>query len=530
MYHLEKGINGLAGKSFRKFLKNFTDTPIKGILTGTFTTGILQSSTLVTLLTSAFIGGGLISLQNAISVIIGANIGTTSTAWIVALLGFKINISTFANPFLAIGTLTYLFMDNRPILKSIGSFLMGFGLLFLGIDFMKETMEDMTEHLDFEQFGNYGMWMFFVSGMLITAMIQSSSAMMVIILTALHTGAIDIIQASVMTVGANIGTTFSLVLASVKGTADKKRLAASHVIFNLVSGMVSLIFLYPILRFISGTLSILDPVIQVSVFNTAINVLGAVLFFPFIVFLAKRLQTFFVEKTITAQCKYIHKVSVDVTEIALAALDNEIKNIFFLTRDFIYKVLRSKGIGEEEEQIFSKLWMKSEDPFETYQLLKQTEDEATKFYKKLQSKNLTEQESDILAAQMVRLRSLVYAAKNMKDIIANIKELFENEDHLSKKILKKIRHISEEKLLVYSYHIDHEIKEDKNIEWHAELDVFYHHSIDYIYDRFSEVENGSVSVSTLTNVVKKTVSCLEEMANAATDEINIKVKNADYHH
>jgi phosphate:Na+ symporter len=530
MYHLEKGINGLAGKSFRKFLKNFTNTPTKGILTGIFTTSILQSSTLMTLLTSAFIGGGLISLQNAISVIIGANIGTTSTAWIVAFLGFKFNISTFANPFLAIGTLTYLFMDNRPLLKSIGSFLMGFGLLFLGIEFMKETMEDMTENLDFEQFGNYGMWMFFVSGIVITAMIQSSSAMMVIILTALHTGAIDIIQASVMTVGANIGTTFSLVMASVKGTADKKRLAASHVIFNMVSGMVSLIFLYPILDFISGTLFVLDPVIQVSVFNTAINVLGAVLFLPFIVFLAKRLQTFFVEKTITAQCKYIHKVSVDVTEIALAALDNEIKNIFFLIRDFIYKVLRSKGSGEEEEQIFSKLWMKSEDPFVTYHLLKQTEDEVTKFYKKLQSKNLSEQESDILAAQMVRLRSLVYAAKNMKDIIANIKELFENEDLLSKKILKKIRHISEEKLLVYSDHIDHEIKEDKNIEWHAELDVFYHNSIDYIYDHFSEVENGSVSVSTLTNVVKKTVSCLEEMANAATDEINIKVKNADYHH
>src|SRR5690606_29848026 len=126
MRHLEEGIKGLAGKSFQNVIKRFTKRSWKGILTGTFVTAILQSSSMVTLLVLAFLGAGMLSLKSALGVVLGANLGTTITAWIVAALGFKMNIADFSFPFLALGILSFLFLESRPFLKNLGVFLIGF--------------------------------------------------------------------------------------------------------------------------------------------------------------------------------------------------------------------------------------------------------------------------------------------------------------------------------------------------------------------------------------------------------------------
>src|SRR5690606_11078486 len=123
---------GLAGKSFRNLLQRFTNRSWKGILTGTFITMILQSSSMVTLLVLAFLGAGILNLKSALGMVLGANLGTTFSGWVVATLGFKLNIADFSYPFLAIGILLFLFFKNRPVLKNIGIFCVGFGLLFLG--------------------------------------------------------------------------------------------------------------------------------------------------------------------------------------------------------------------------------------------------------------------------------------------------------------------------------------------------------------------------------------------------------------
>jgi len=282
MYHLEKGINGFAGKSFKKIIRRFTGTAWKGVVTGTLVTAVLQSSSLVNLLTAAFLGGGLMTLQNAIAVVFGANIGTTFTSWVVAYLGFKLDISAFSYPFLAIGALTYLFMDNRPLLKSTGSFLMGFGLIFLGIDFMKDAVEQVTNSMNLLHYKHLGLWIFMLLGIVITGLIQSSSAMNVIVLSALFGNIIDISQACYLSVGANIGTTFSLVLAALKGTADKKRLAATHVLFNVISGLIMIIILQFVISFITNQLNINEPVLVLSAFNSIMNIEGVILFLLFI--------------------------------------------------------------------------------------------------------------------------------------------------------------------------------------------------------------------------------------------------------
>lgn len=222
MYHLESGLQGLAGKSFKRFLKNSTRTKFKGILSGTLVTAILQSSSLVTLLTLAFLSSGIISFQSSLGVVLGANLGTTVTAWLVASLGFKADIAGLSFPFLTIGILSYLFMENRPFLKNIGAFLVGFGLLFLGLDYMKDSIEELANHLDLASYSHFGLWFFLLIGLIITALIQSSSALIVIVLSALNANLIDIYQSTSMVIGASIGTTSTLLLASIKGTPDKK--------------------------------------------------------------------------------------------------------------------------------------------------------------------------------------------------------------------------------------------------------------------------------------------------------------------
>lgn len=522
MYHVEKGINGLTGRSFKRFLKSFTDKPWKGILTGTITSGILQSSTLVTLLTAAFLGGGLMTLQNALGVVFGANIGTTFTSWIVAYFGFTLDISSFSFPFLAIGCLSYLFMDQRPFWKSLGSLFMGFGLLFLGINFMKDAVMVLTEIIDFSKLSKWSIWIFILLGTVITALIQSSSAMMVIVLSALFGQIIDIYQACAFSIGANIGTTLSLVLASIKGTGDKKRLAAGHVIFNVVGGLLALIFLPQIIHLLIVWFDIQSSVILLSAFNTFMNVAGVLLFLPFIPVLSRLLNQFFIKEEKTFHTQYISKVNTDVTEIALAALDNEIRNVFMLTREFVFNVLE---IEEEKEKVNNSVypfWKKEENPITLYNHIKKTEDEITTFYKKLQTKNLSTAESNVLAAHMIRLRSLVYAAKNMKDIISNVKEILDSEEVLPIGILKKLQHFTTQKIEIFSAHISVENKENLHDNWTKALDLFYHKTIDDLYDQISIEDKPQISVSTITNVIKKTVSCLEELANAATDEDHIR--------
>ncbi|EIM78100.1 putative Na+/Phosphate-cotransporter [Nitritalea halalkaliphila LW7] len=169
MHQLEAGLKGLTGRSFQRLLQRATNKPWKGISVGTIVTAILQSSSLVNLLVLAFLGGGVMSLKNSLSVVLGANLGTTFTAWIVATLGFKVNVADLAFPWLTIGILSALFLTKRPLLKSIGGFLMGFGLIFLGLDYMKVTMEDYAAYLDISSLEGFGLWAFLLAGLIVTA-------------------------------------------------------------------------------------------------------------------------------------------------------------------------------------------------------------------------------------------------------------------------------------------------------------------------------------------------------------------------
>lgn len=249
---MSTGLQKAAGDRLRGFLSSMTSNPLKRVLTGLGITAVIQSSSATTVMVVSFVNAGLLTLVQAIGVIMGANIGTTVTAWIVAWLGFKADISILAVPAMIFG---FIFSNSKKgQRRNIGELIVGFSLLFLGLSFMKESVPDLKqtpEVLEFvKTWAGYGFWsvlIFLGVGTILTLVLQSSSATMAITLIMLSMGWIPFPMACAMVLGENIGTTITANLAASIGNTAAKRAALSHTIFNLFGVIWALIFFTPFL-------------------------------------------------------------------------------------------------------------------------------------------------------------------------------------------------------------------------------------------------------------------------------------------
>ncbi len=514
MYHLEIGLRGLAGRSFKKFIKRFSNNPITGIFTGASVTAVLQSSSLVMLLVLAFIGSGVITFQNALGIVFGANIGTTVTAWIVATLGFKVNIAVLSLPFLALGTLSYLMLDTRPFIKNWGSFLIGFGLIFLGLDYMKTSIEILAVQVNLQDYAGLGLWVFLLIGIIVTVLIQSSSATIVIVLSAINSDLITIEQAAAIVIGANIGTTSTLFLAAFKGSADKKRLAVANVIFNLVTGLICYIFLGGLIYLTVDVLNIKEPLMRVVLLNTLINLIGVILFLPFLPAFGRYMKTRFISFEPEGVSKYIKKVDPQVIDLALGAMDKELKHLYGETRDFIVEGLLINDDTQKELSSWQQIFRKESDLLSHYEQLKQLEDEITDYYTHIQTYDISDEESDHGERVMSKIRRLVYAGKNIRDVISDIEQLDNSESDLPREILKKIQHhclMQIERL----NNASESVNPTEALQLITkETDDFYRSTIEHLYKRISEGAFSDVPVSSITNTLKKTTSAIDDLSKS----------------
>ena len=247
---MSSGLQKAAGDKLRGFLSAMTSNPFKGVLTGLGITSIIQSSSATTVMVVSFVNAGLLTLTQAIGVIMGANIGTTVTAWMVAFLGFKADISILAIPLMLFGFLFSNSKKNKH--QNIGELIVGFSLLFLGLSFMKESVPDLRETpqvLEFvRNWSSYGfgsVLLFLAFGTILTLVLQSSSATMAITLIMLSMGWIPFHMACAMVLGENIGTTITANIAASVGNTQAKRAAMSHTIFNLFGVIWALILFKP---------------------------------------------------------------------------------------------------------------------------------------------------------------------------------------------------------------------------------------------------------------------------------------------
>ena len=252
---MSSGLQKAAGDRLRGFLSAMTSNPFKGVMTGLGITTIIQSSSATTVMVVSFVNAGLLTLAQAIGVIMGANIGTTVTAWMVSWLGFKADISILAVPMMLFG---FLFSNSKKDQrKNIGELIIGFSLLFLGLSFMKESVPDLRETpqvLEFvRNWSSYGfgsVLLFLAFGTILTLVLQSSSATMAITLIMLSMGWIPFEMACAMVLGENIGTTITANIAASVGNTFAKRAALSHTIFNLFGVIWALILFKPFLRLV----------------------------------------------------------------------------------------------------------------------------------------------------------------------------------------------------------------------------------------------------------------------------------------
>lgn len=294
MQCLEEGLRQLAGGGLERLMARVTDRPLKSLGFGVLATALVQSSSLVSLLTIAFLSTGLISLAAGLCIIFGANLGTTTGIWLLALAGQTASLSDLALPMAVCGVLLGF---NGPRSKGLGRLLLGICLLFFGIELMQEGFAGATAWLDPGRIavpGLAGVLLFIAVGLLATVLLQSSHASLMLTLTALASGQIALEQAFALAIGANLGTTITAVLGALGGARAGKRLALGHVLFNLGAGVVTVLLLSPLVFLTEQLAQWLalagNDLLKLALFHTLFNALGVLLFLPWHPRLARRLE------------------------------------------------------------------------------------------------------------------------------------------------------------------------------------------------------------------------------------------------
>ncbi|HLP11796.1 MAG TPA: Na/Pi symporter [Flavobacteriales bacterium] len=430
MWLLEDSIKQLAGRTFKLFLQKNTNNKFSALASGTVVTAILQSSSVVTLIVLGFVGAGVLPMSNALAVVFGSNLGTTIDAWVVATLGFKLNIESFALPIIALSGICVIAFEQRKKLHGFARFMLGFGLLFLGLSFMKTSVEDMVHNFDFSRYANNPLITFLLIGFTITAIIQSSSATMVITLTALHSKIIPFEAAVAVITGSELGSAMKILLGSIGGIGAKRRVAVGNIIFNITITLIGYFLMYPIIWLVYAILGKNEPLIGLVLFQSIINICGIVLFLPFLNSFSKFLEKRFKGKEKTSTF-YIQDVSRKAPELSIELLEKE-------THLFIQRViaLNAQAFHLPDSAFNARKDIKEKDEdFNThagkYENIKKAEGEILILYGNLGNERTGKEEYTRIAQLINSVRHAMYAGKGIKDIVHNHKDLGESANDAS---------------------------------------------------------------------------------------------------
>ena len=513
MNQLEVALKQLAGKRFRRFLRYSTSKPVSSAFGGIIATAIVQSSSLVGLIVLAFVGAGIIPLVNAIGIVLGSNLGTTFTGWIVATAGFKLDLGIFIYPLVALGGLSYGLLKGQW--KTFGQIILSLALLLLGLDFMKSSMSLLTEQVDINVLSDYPLIIYLLIGVVFTAIIQSSSATMMLTLSALYTGIIPLPAAAALVIGADLGTTSTVLLGSLQGAVAKRRLAMAHVLFNLTIDVVAFTVLFPLLALIEQ-LGISDPLYSLVAFHSLFNLFGITLFLPFTKQFAFFLESWIKEDEQHIE-RFIHNVPVNVTDAALEALTLETRHLLYLVTNlhlrFLHITPKTAGLAAGEFTMPKVLLSASK--LEHYITIKKLEGEIISYALNIQiedsnveyDKEKTEEVRHKVDNLINAVRSGVYSAKSLKDIDENLETFHVIDNETLSKYFDELKTPAKS---IYTSLLDLLTRPHKNELIDEELSLlneksqeFYHQFADRIYKKMSGIHLTSLDLSTLLNVNKE---------------------------
>lgn len=361
MQCLEEGLRQLAGSKLEQILGRSTSTPFKSLLFGVGGTLLLQSSTLVSLLTIAFISTGLIQLAGGIAILFGANLGATSGIWLLAMAGQNLSLSPLALPLLVFGVLAGFF---GPKSKAAGRIVLGIAFIFLGIDQIKEGFASFGDGLDmtaYHESGLRGALLFTAIGMAVTVVLQSSHATLMLTLAALASGQLELGQSLAIAIGSNVGSSVTTAfVGSLGGNRSGQRLALAHALFNITTGVIAFILLGPLTWLVQALAEPLglggNSLIQLAMFHTLFNAMGVALFWPLQAHLAQWLIRWLPERVepsvlITellpeqmaepelTRARYLNERALDSVDAASGAVVQELGHLGRLSLEVICHAL-----------------------------------------------------------------------------------------------------------------------------------------------------------------------------------------------
>ena len=389
---MSAGLQKAAGSKMRGFLTKMTSTPFKGVLSGLGITSVIQSSSATTVMTVGFVNAGLLTLKQAIGVIMGANIGTTVTAWLVAWLGFKADISLFAVPLMAVGFILSLSKSDKR--RHISELVVGFSLLFLGLSLMKESVPDLRETpevlafiREWTGFGFGSVLIFLLFGTVLTLILQSSSATMALTLIMVNMGWIPFEMGAAMVLGENIGTTITANIAAAVGNVNARRAALAHTLFNVFGVCWALLLFKPFLALVGMTITWMGlpnpldidhtmamtegestaTLYGISMLHTMFNVINTLLLIWFtkqmvkiVTFVIKDKKTS--EEEDTLKLRFIDAGPLSTAELAIGQARNEVIHFANISRQGLEYVRRAvKAKDDKEFEAMRKKLVKYEE-------------------------------------------------------------------------------------------------------------------------------------------------------------------------
>ena len=370
---MSEGLQKFAGDSLRRILTAMTTNRVTGMLTGVLITALIQSSSATTVMVVSFVNAGLLTLTQSIGVIMGANIGTTVTAWLISALGFKVDIAAFALPLLAFAL--PLFFSGKSSRKSIGEFVFGFAFLFMGLQSLKANAPDLganPEMLAFVQnytdMGFFSIILFLFIGAILTMIVQASAATMAITLIMCANGWIDYHLGVALVLGENIGTTITANLAALTGNTQARRAALAHLVFNVFGVMWVLVLFYPFTNavswFVTHVMKVSDPAVAVSfklaAFHTAFNISNTFIMIWFVSLIEKTVCTLIKPKVEDEEyrLRYITGGMLSTAELSILQAHKEISlfaertaRMFNMVKELFY---------EKNEETFLKTYSRVE--------------------------------------------------------------------------------------------------------------------------------------------------------------------------
>ena len=377
---MSAGLQKAAGSKLRNLLTAMTSNPFKSVMSGLGITSVIQSSSATTVMTVGFVNAGLLTLTQAIGVIMGANIGTTVTAWMVSLVGFKADVSALAVPLMAVGFI--LSLSKRDKRRNISELIVGFALLFLGLSLMKESVPDLKETpevlafiQEWTSFGFGSVLIFLLFGTVLTLVLQSSSATMALTLIMVNMGWIPFEMGAAMVLGENIGTTITANIAAAVGNANARRAALAHTLFNVFGVCWALILFTPFLEFVGTTITWLglpnplyidhtvamtaneatSTLYGISMLHTLFNVINTFVLVWFTKQIASLVTRLIKDKKSNEEdvvkLKYIDAGPLSTAELSVEQARNEVIHFAEISRrsvDFIHRIVHAKDNKEFE--------------------------------------------------------------------------------------------------------------------------------------------------------------------------------------